>query len=196
MKIKFIKEYRAFYDFEGSFEVSDTYKVGEIKNATSKSARWLINNGFAEEVKESGRWKPKKGEAYYYLDDSGIVTHRIWMDDGSDENRFRIGNCFKTREAIKKWRGYLKAIVTVRQDEGVIDLQGAVKRRETTSSYDDFCIYTIAYNLYPSELVVTGTVDCMSANAIWFDTIDHADASLDKHPDEWKIISNYDWSRE
>ena len=33
-------------------------------------------------------------------------------------------------------------------------------------------------------------------NAILFDNETHAQASLDNHPEEWKTIANYDWSRE
>lgn len=192
MKIKFIKPFRLYNPIGDDMMMDE----GTVENMEKEDyARWLIDNGFAEEVEESGWWKPNIGEEYYFIDDSGIVTYRIWVDDNSDENRFRIGNCFKTREATKKWRDYLKAIATVRQDEGVIDLQRAFDRRESVSS-DDFSIYTIAYNFYPRQLVVVGSFDCMSANAIWFDTIDHADASLDKHHGEWETIANYDLSRE
>ena len=192
MKIRFVKEYVAVDPATNSGII---HRFGETEEIEEYTAEWLIDSGFAEKVKANEWWKPKKGEAYYYLDDSGTVTYRIWMDDNSDENRFRIDNCFKTREATKKWRDYLKAIAIVRQDEGVIDLQRAFDRRESVSS-DDFSIYTIAYSFYPRQLVVVGSFDCMSANAIWFDTIDHADASLNKHPEQWLTIADYDWSRE
>ena len=39
--------------------------------------------------------------------------------------------------------------------------------------------------------------DCwMPVGVILFDSEEHVDRSLRKHPDEWKIVVNYDWSRE
>lgn len=102
---------------------------------------------------------------------------------------------FKTREAADRFANYLKAVATVRQDEGVIDLQRAFDRREAGSGDDNFCVYTIAYNLYTMRLTIIGSVDCVSASATWFDTMEHAEASLDKHPDQWLTIVDYDWSK-
>lgn len=58
MKIKFIKEYQAFQDFEGSFEASNIYKVGDTKDVNTEAAQWLIDNGFAEKVDEGVEWLP------------------------------------------------------------------------------------------------------------------------------------------
>lgn len=43
-------------------------------------------------------WKPKEGEEYYVYIVSGIIIHDVWNGDGVDENRYTIGNCFKTEE--------------------------------------------------------------------------------------------------
>ena len=198
MKIKFIKDYISIDTEEPSatiYSPGNTLAVSDDDEVVPEAARWLINNGFAEEVKESGWWKPKLGEEYSIIKMNGKIRTTIWVGDSNDEFVYSLGLCFKTKDAAERHRDYLKAIATVRQDEGVIDLQRAFDRRESVSS-DDFSIYTIAYSFYPRQLVVVGSFDCMSANAIWFDTIDHADASLDKHHNEWKIIANYDWSRE
>ena len=192
IKIKFIKEYVAVDPATNSGII---HRFGETEEIEEYTAQWLIDNGFAEEVKESGWWKPKDGEEYYFTDDSGCIKQDTWRNSFWQVDCYRSGNVFKTEEAVKRYWDYLKAIATVRQDEGVIDLQRAFDRRESVSS-DDFSVYTIAYSFYPRQLVVVGSFDCMSANAIWFDTIDHADASLDKHPDQWLTIANYDWSRE
>lgn len=147
-------------------------------------------------MKESGWWKPKYDEEYFYIGHDGFVHPCLWENDPFDNGRLKLGLVFKTEEAGIRCRDYLEAVAIVRQDEGVIDLQGVDKRREAGSESDDFCIYTIGHNFYPRRLTVIGSVDCMSVDAIWFDTMEHAKASLEKHPDEWKIIANYDWSRE
>lgn len=189
MKIKFLKDYRypgGGYSNKGDVQ---TFEDAEF-------AKWAIDNGFAEEVKESGWWKPKNGEEYYFTDDSGCVKQDTWRNSFWQVDRYRTGNVFKTEEAGNRHWDYLKAIATVRQDEGVIDLQGIGEEYELNDNkYDDFSVYTVAFDLYLRKLVVTDADEYISANAIWFDTEEHAQASLDKHPDEWKIIANYDWSK-
>lgn len=195
MRIKFIKEYQAFYDFEGSFEASNTYKVGEIKNVTSKSAQWLIDNGFAEEVKESGWWKPKNGEAYYSLNSYGSVSLcTCWKNDHIDRWRYSMGNVFKTEKAAERYCDYRKAVVTIRQDEGIVCLEEIGERHDLDDG--NYHVYTVGSDPDLKELVVLDSGDCITANSIWFGDEKHARASLDKHPDEWKTIVNYNWSRE
>lgn len=51
MKIKFIKEYVAV-DPVPTSGIIHRYRVGETKEITPYTAQWLIDNGFAEEIKE------------------------------------------------------------------------------------------------------------------------------------------------
>lgn len=199
MKIKFIKEYCTCFRDEENMINTETFKPDDTVSTsmevdryfTEELARWLIDNGFAEEVKEGKWWKPKKNEAYYY--ESGVVTYRVWTDDESDENRFRIGNCFKTREAIEKWHDYLEANAIVRQDEGVLTPEELMDK-----SRDKVEVYYVGFDqrgfLCPNMISLFD--HDVITNAILFDTHEHALASRNKHPDEWEIIANYDWSRE
>ena len=193
MKIKFLKPFRLYNP------IGDDMMMGEgaVENMKEDYAQWLIDNGFAEEVKESGWWKPKLGDIYYVAYPDGLIASHTWDGCTVDMNRFLNGAVFKTKEATKRWRDYLKAVTTVRQDEGVIDLQGICEMYETEDNkYDDFCVYAVAFDLYLRKLVVIDSDEYISANAIWFEDKECAQASLDNHPDEWKIIANYDWSRE
>ena len=192
MKIKFIKEYQAFYDFEGSFEASNIYKIGHTKNVATEAAQWLIDNGFAEEVKESGWWKPERDEHYYCVDSAGDIRHNKWWNGPWEYDRLAMGNCFKTKDTAERWRYYLKAIATVRQDEGVLTPEQIRKRVRMPAGYC-YCISQSPNDA--SFMNIRGIRDAI-ASAVYFDTEEHAKASLDKHPKEWKIISNYDWSRE
>ena len=140
-----------------------------------------------EEVKESGWWKPKFNEKYYYLAASGEVYIDSWVNGGLDELRYSMGACFKTKEATKRWREYLKAIATVRQDEGVLTPEQAAN--------NGYIYYICTHNEF-GPVVHGFNADYVSVNTVLFDTREHAQASLDKHPDEWEIIANYDWSRE
>lgn len=190
MKIKFLKDYR--YPGGGYSNKGDVQTFED-----TEFVKWAIDNGFAEEVKESGWWKPKRGDKYWYIGLDNFVHLGTWENSVADNGMLKLGLIFKTEEAGVYFRDYLEAVVTVKQDEGVIDLQGICEEYETEDNkYNDFSVYTVAFDLYLRKLVVTDADEYISANAIWFDTEEHAQASLDKHPDEWKIIANYDWSRE
>ena len=46
-------------------------------------------------------WKPEKDETYYYSYSDGNIEEATWDNLNVDENRYAIGNCFKTREEAK-----------------------------------------------------------------------------------------------
>ena len=49
------------------------------------------------------RWKPKIGDAYYYIDCFLDVVDDIWSDDRMDALVYTSGNCFKTKEEAQKY---------------------------------------------------------------------------------------------
>lgn len=185
MKIKFIKEYRALSG-ESLWNCA-AHSVGAVLDVIPVQAQWLIDNGFAEEVKESGWWKPEFGEVYYFLGNTGKVCVEPWLNDESDEYRYSMGECFKTEKAAEAWRGYRIAIATVRQDEGVLTPEQGMKGSYVYCIYDNNEFGPVVHKYYAA---------CTPVNTVLFGTREHAQASRDKHLDEWKIIANYDWSRE
>lgn len=194
MKIKFLKPFRLYNPIGDDLMMNE----GTVENMEKEDyAKWLIDNGFAEEVKESGWWKPKRGDKYWYIGLDNFVHLGTWENSVADNGMLKLGLIFKTEEAGVYFRDYLEAVVTVKQDEGVIDLQGIGEEYEADDNkYDDFCVYTVAFDLYLRKLVVIDSDEYISANAIWFEDKECAQSSLDNHPDEWKTIVNYDWGRE
>ena len=199
MKIEFIKEYCAcFRDENGSIN-TETFKRGDTVSTsmeadryfTEELAQWLIKNGFAKEVEGSGAWKPKHKEKYYFVDGSGKVDAEPWLNDELDEYRYSVGECFKTEKAAEAWRGYRIARATVSRDKGVLTPE------QIRDNYLGEFVHYVVFNL---DGQLETSWDCLDDYAtpgtIYFDTMQHAQDSLDKHPDEWKIISNYDWSKE
>lgn len=198
MKIKFIKEYRGveFVDrSETVYRSGNVVDIDDNSQTLTESAQWLINNGFAEEVKESGWWKPKYCEKYFYIGHDGSVYHCVWINDVTDNARLKLGSVFKTEEAAIRCRDYWEAVVTVRQDEGIVCLEEICERHDLNDD-GNYCVYTVGSDSDLKELVVLDSGDCITASSIWFGDEKHARASLEKHPDEWKTIANYDWSRE
>ena len=144
-----------------------------------------------EKVEESSAWKPKFDEMYYFLTNTGKVGADPWCNDELDEYRYSIGECFKTEKAAEAWRVYRIARATVSRDKGVLSPEQI--RDEYLGEFVHYVVFNLDGQLETSW-------DCLDDYAtpgtIYFDTMQHAQASLDKHPDEWKIIANYDWSRE
>lgn len=189
MKIKFLKPFRLYNPIGDDMMMAEGAVVDLEKE---DYAQWLIDNGFAEEVKESGWWRPKNGDRYYFIDGSGYIKHDTWRNGFWEVDRYKMGNAFKTEEATKRCRAYLEAVATVRQDEGVLTPE---EIRDV--SWDQPMSY-VGVSLDNELGVCQKNVEdeVVIASAIYFDTKEHAQASLDEHPDEWKIIANYDWSRE
>ena len=197
MKIKFLKPFR-FIGNNPDDGSDSTIPVGHVVDLENdESTQWLINNGFAEEVKESGWWKPKYGEKYFYIGNDGSVYHCVWINDLTYNARLKLGSVFKTEEAAMRCRDYWEAIATVRQDEGVL-----TPKQVNELIKDEGLAYYVGYmgNRGNGEVLCGCAMsfdECwMPVGAILFDSDAHADRSLDNHPDEWKIIVNYDWSRE
>ena len=192
MKIKFIKEYRAIPLSGGIDNDWGCYK-DEVKDVHDDQGQWLIDNGFAEEVKESGWWTPERDEHYYYVTLNGAVERATWFGTDIDWGRLRMGYVFKTENAAYRYRDYLKAVATVRQDEGVLTPE-EICRFYKNESGNIFVITTnfpvLTVSQYENKFLST------AAGAIYFDTFGRAKASLDKHLNEWKTIANYDWRRE
>ena len=189
MKIKFIKPFR-FIGNSPDDGSDDTVPIGHIVDLENdESTQWLIDNGFAEEVQESGWWKPKSGEEYYAVSSHGMVGKATFDPESElDCEAISMGNIFKTEAAADRYRDYLKAIATVRQDEGVLTPE---KVRETLNQGGT--VYTVGTNA--TALSVEHFYNT-SAGAVYFDTLYNANTSIGNHLDEWRIIANYNWSRE
>ena len=139
-----------------------------------------------EEVKESGWWKPKLDEMYYFLDGYSKACVQPWLNDELDDIRYSMGNVFKTKAAAERYRDYLKAIVTVRQDEGVLTTKEAYKQCDNGNRA--YCL------MLPGT--VRNTISVVAPGGIYFKDTESAGASWDAHRKEWQTIINYDWSRE
>lgn len=143
---------------------------------------------FADWFEEVPDEWPQKDDAFWSISSDGTSFLASWNNYTDDRRKMAIGNVFKTREAADRFAKYLKAITAVRQDEGVLTPE---KVRETLNQYGT--VYTVGTNA--TALSVKHFYNA-SAGAVYFDTLYNANTSIGNHPDEWEIITNYDWSRE
>ena len=138
-----------------------------------------ILDDWFEEIKESTRWKPKYVEEYYYLSGDGSVGRETFDDEFDiDNDRFEIGNCFKTKEEAEQVVEYLKALSVVRGDA----TSEFVKYNDNWfigydpehKSIDAFC------NPYTARNGIFGLP--------YFATEDDARRSIEQHMNEWLTI--------
>jgi hypothetical protein len=58
----------------------------------------------------SERWKPEEGEQYWIIAFSEVVQSE-WREDCADLSRWRMGNCFKTKEEAESAAEKVKALL-------------------------------------------------------------------------------------
>lgn len=64
------------------------------------------------------RWKPREGESYWFIVSSIFESDlNSWDDDPTDNERFRIGNCFPTREKAEAAATKVKELLIKLHDE-------------------------------------------------------------------------------
>ena len=186
------------FDMIGNIDVGEVLTMNSPREDAYAFEVDSIDNfdEWFEEVKESGWWKPRLDEMYYFLDGYGKACVQPWLNDELDDIRYSMGNVFKTKEAAERYGKYLQAIVAVRQDEGVLTPE-QINELEGIGDLAYCVAFTGKQNEkgLRSRMIDFGST-WVPVGAILFDTEEHADASCKEHQDEWKIIANYDWSRE
>lgn len=131
-----------------------------------------------EEVNESTRWKPEIDEEYYCLGKDGSVAPDEWTGISIDDDRFDIGNCFKTEEEAEQVVEYLKALAVVRGDatkEFVKGERNWFVFYNVTAGYLDF-----GYDYSDIRNGVFGLP--------LFATEEDAQRSIEQHRNEWLTI--------
>lgn len=166
MKIKFIKEYRALSG-ESLWNCA-AHSVGAVLDVIPVQAQWLIDNGFADEVKENYLF-----EDITHDDQGDKVAVDIWFSKDKDG-----GHPKKMVDFIQ----FMEAINVVSQDEGFMT-------RSANGSSWVICLKD------DGQLDATVTTNEL-AGAFCFEWNDDAKASIKKHTGEWRTILNYDWSKE
>lgn len=131
-----------------------------------------------EEIKESNRWKPEIDEEYYSLGSDGSVMNDEWVGLDIDNDRFDIGNCFKTKEEAKQVAEYLKALAVVRGDA----------TSEFVKGEDNWYVsYDANVNSLCPECTFLRTWNGIFGLP-YFATREDAQRSIEQHMNEWLTI--------
>lgn len=183
MKIRFIKPFRFISDAPGD-RPDGTVPAGYIVDLENdESAQWLIDNGFAERATYG--WLYDSGE--YYTLGAYCTVSAGWGRSEVDEFRKDCGLVFKTDELAQRFVDYLKAVETISHDEGFM-----VQYKTSDKTVYGFGICCDWNGIIRAERGDHQTV----AGEFYFDTEEHAKASVEAHQPEWQTILNYDWSKE
>lgn len=186
MKIKFIKPFRFIGNAPDDGSDSEV-PVGHIVDLENdESTQWLIDNGFAEKVEEGAEWL-HDGASYYQpavnvLTKKFVPSYNEYWGDAPDEARRHIGICYKSRAACQRFIDFLTAIEVVSHDEGFMP---NVPKRSS--------VWVISYN--DAEVIAPMATARGYAGSFRFYSYSQARDSLDKHPNEWQTILDYDWSK-
>lgn len=74
----------------------------EILDEINKTKEHLANMEKMLEKRENERWKPEKGEMFYYLTSYNVAIPETWNADYANAAHYNIYNCFKTREQAEQ----------------------------------------------------------------------------------------------
>jgi len=80
-----------------------TIRESDVVDYTSSAAQILALFA-ADSAAAPARWKPKPGEDYWFIWDTGQIKKKVWGTWSYDERRWAIGNCFKTRHQAERAR--------------------------------------------------------------------------------------------
>lgn len=127
------------------------------------------------------KWRAKIGERYCFVSDDGRIFFAHELGTSVDDNRWRLGNYFKTENDAKKYRNYLEAFNTLLTDS----LGG-----EYVDGGDNWVVYYDCDEKM-NKYDYTDDSDFISMGGIWFQDINDLEESLRKHRDEWNIVRDY-----
>ena len=143
--------------------------------------------GWLEEIKtepDYKRWRADFGGKYYFVYSFGNVLEDKEHETPGDNDRYNIGNYFKTKEEAQAVADYLKALAVVRDD---------AKGFKPDWADDGQSKYYVCYlhereGLCLFDDVIRRHADNGVFGLPYFETQEDAKASIEKHEKEWKII--------
>ena len=186
MKIKFIKDFMATQsdDYRDLHAIlikrGDIVDVGGCEyngryfDMPKEQSQWLIDNGFAEEVKESN----SLFEELTHDDRRDRAAVNIWFR----KNR-NGGHSKKMVDFIQ----FMEAINVVSQDEGFMVPYKTLGESVYGFGISFDCNDGIYAESHNHQIV---------AGELYFDSEENATTSIEYHPEEWETILNYNWGRE
>lgn len=92
---------------------------------------------------QTKRWKPVKGQDYYFIGIDLGIYNILWNNDTIDNCHFKVGNCFKSKEQAQKEldrRIAEQELLDFCGDSGIIEIGFDIDNREfcAMGEYSDY----------------------------------------------------------
>lgn len=112
-----------------------------------------------EEYRKNGAVRPKNGDGFYYITQRGEILSTIWTNDPADEDKFKIGNVFYTKDDVER------AVRRLKTHQKLKEFAYKYNDGEVIEVRDRHCL---GYDLYSKELCSYCVGDYMTYNNIYF----------------------------
>jgi len=133
-----------------------------------------------EEIKENARWRGDNEDRYWWLDITYDKAYKSAENrDTIDENRYKVGNYFKTEQEAEDYGRYLIALQTIKDD--------AKGFKPDWKNFDQVK-YEAYYDHEEKMIDCTEATYCQIIGAICFETEEDIEESFKKHEKEWLIV--------
>ena len=83
---------------------------GIINNIDVSGLIFSFVKTFYKEI-ELPRWKPEYDDNWYFINPTGEVIERIWVNSQFDNLCLEFGNCFRTKEEAESARNKIKELL-------------------------------------------------------------------------------------
>ncbi len=126
-----------------------------------------------KESKKEGKWKPTKGDAYWFRDSFGNNIGESWTD--CDVDKWRCDNIpiFQTKETCKKYWHFM---------DTVKEKSYEFSKEEVAN--DNIYKFSICYIPSRNSFVITHNIDCEYLGTYYFKTEEDAQYIIDNFKDE------------
>lgn len=135
--------------------MKDTNKEQAMKELEQLKKEFDERTKKLEEIinqKESVVWKPKEFNTYLYINSVGEISYDTWTNYGADENRYNIGNCYKTDQEARDARD--AQIILTRLQRLADEMNGKKMRH---MDWDGKHVYVLSVGRPENILVVQET---------------------------------------
>ena len=140
----------------------------------------------AQRDEKTERFVPTKGDNYWFVPSSGMVSTMRWINSNTDNYRLSQGNVFRTREEAEAKLAYNEAVGTIR--EYILEQNGdwMPSRKEDK------------YYLCHDNWLLTGTwcsgwghYNYSGAIGAYAESSQIINDTIEKYPEELEIIREY-----
>lgn len=143
----------------------------------------ILKDWFKEVDDPNGRWEPKEGDWYYYVnyyDPGTSVDYVRWADDEYDRAALSIGNVYKTENEAEKAAEWLKA------RKVLFDDAKGFKPNWKDAQEPKWSVVWYWVGIHKGLVIDYDNSETYGPGP-FFATVEDAEASIKAHEKEWKI---------